>query len=339
MGISQQYGRWLSALLSLLLIFGVTLAGCGKGEQPDQKRNDDRPTIPARHKHFNMPESVKPAELTFQDPAVGEQMVRFDVAARKLADDTWTKHADAEYPYLDWNSGSGGYLHRYQAVWKSTGQNVAISTDLYNKPRAAYGFELSAMYILPSGWKADLGYGLSNGKNGSWQSFNLAFFHPQLWPAVSEEPTPGLVVGPFGPSFAARRKDEQFDYRFLVHSREGIATLKNDDIARYLTSADSFRQAALDELNRLEDQVRVRIQDESGFEIWTHGGSGAEPPQPAAVNPARGDKLPAAIKQSVLDQAIEDIGRRKKQVEEHHVEFHEATVAAFPPLLELLTSP
>lgn len=296
--------------------------------------NPGRPSIPQRHQHFNLPPEIKPAELPFQDPAVGEALLRFDAATRRLADATWARRADAAYPYLHWNSGTGGYWQTYQAQWRSATQRVAISTELFHRPRAAYGFELAASSTRPGQWRASLGYGLRNGKGGRWQTFGLAFFHPQLWPSDTAEPTPGLVVAPYAPTFTAHRKDKRFDYRLLVASRDNMATLENEDITRYLTSADSFRRAALDELDRLEKQVQVHIPGGFKWEIRKQASSGGEPPELVAI----GEPPPAAIQQDVLAQATKDIGRRKKLVEDHFVELHRAAVAAFPPLLELLTA-
>jgi hypothetical protein len=105
------------------------------------------------------------------------------------------------------------------------------------------------------------------------------------------------------------------------------------DIAPYWESPESFRDVALEELDRLETRARDLIGSGEAGALWTLGGpTGADPPMPAGPRAEISEKVRAAA----LEDALSQIAERKQLVEEQFKEMHHATTAAFPPLIEVI---
>lgn len=103
-------------------------------------------------------------------------------------------------------------------------------------------------------------------------------------------------------------------------------------IQPYWDSASTFRTAALDELDRLEQRVRKNFASKNAVAVWTLGGpTGADPPQPTLSS-----NVPDSVLREVLKQAMQEISTRKLLIDEHFTEMHAAAVAAFPMLAKIV---
>jgi hypothetical protein len=297
-----------------------------------------RPDVPAWHDRYNMPWEVVPAELSFEDSEIQAMLLRADAAARKMARPDWKVVAGKAYPYSSWNAGSSGYSRNYLAKWESGGDtrhNISLATQLYGT--GAKGFDLAATWAPPAGWNASLGVSRHSGPTPL--RFSLAFFHPDWTPPDKfGNPHPGLVVSPGGSYFSTHRRDGSFDARFSVSSRGpgengAVYQPQLEDIAPYWKSPESFRAAAIAELDRLADRAGDLIVSGEAGERWTRGGpTGANPPMPAGP----GSEISEAVRTAARDEAQVTIAQHKQLVEKHYKEMHQAATAAFPPLLEVL---
>ncbi|MBN9118778.1 MAG: hypothetical protein J0I06_06405 [Planctomycetes bacterium] len=312
---------------------------------------------------FGLPEEIDPQKVAFARPAVRETFLKLDAAARKVAGADWAKRAGDRYPYFTWNGGSDGFNQTYAGAWEKVASTdraaaarpnhaIHLSTTLYTgKPPPAYGFEVRSNWSPKTGWGAAVEFSTSEMKSGLYESFRLTLRHDDLLPAPRDAlSVHGLLLGPGQGWFSASRTDDFYVYRFKVSSRAGgVGGFDRKpigrEVARYWASADAFREAALEELDRLEANAKDGIASGKLAEITTKGGpTGADAPRPvpnrAAGGPgAAGAVVPEAIRKAVLKEALADIDGQKKLVREHYKDMHAATVAAFPGLGEILSPP
>jgi hypothetical protein len=299
-----------------------------------------RPDVPAWHDRYNMPWEVVPAELSFEDSEIQAILLRADAAARKIAGPDWQVKAGKAYPYVAWNSGSNGYSRKYLAKWESGADprhDISLATQLYGT--GAKGFELNATWSPPAGWKASVAASQFSKTTPLW--FSLRFFHPEWVPEdKSGSPNLGLAVSPGSPQFQAHRRDGSFGARFFVSSRgpaEGGAVYQPqlEDIAPYWKSPESFRAAAIAELDRLADRAGDLIASGEAGERWTRGGpTGANPP----VYAGPGSKISESVRIAARDEALAQIAEHKQLVEKHYKEMHHSATSAFPSLMEVLAA-
>jgi hypothetical protein len=131
--------------------------------------------------------------------------------------------------------------------------------------------------------------------------------------------------------FSTTRRDDQYLYQVAVSSKPTDAERplsQVDSLQEYWSSPASFLKAALEELDRLEKNVRLQIASSAAFEVKTKGGpTGADVPMPVP-----NDRVPATIKQDVLDEAMAEIETQRKLIQANYEAMHVAAVAAFPEL-------
>jgi hypothetical protein len=295
-----------------------------------------------------MPKAIEAAELPFAVAATREKFLKADRTARKIAGASWAKQPADTYQYVGWNGGTGGYRQTYAARWerasdrtagvdpKRPDHKIGLSTELYHEPRQAYGFSLHATWKPKHEWGAFVNFRSFDGPTGFLESFSVTLFHPEFLPQAAR-PASALVLGHGRAQFATTRSDDRHYYKVAVFSRplepeEPLHRLQVDSIQRYWSSSTSFREAALEELDRLEENARRQIASGRAFTVETLGGpTGADVPLPVP-----NDQIPHAVKQAVLDEALAEIEVRRKLVQAHYRAMHAGVVAAFPELPEVV---
>jgi hypothetical protein len=303
---------------------------------------------------FGLPAEIDPRKISFDAPVVGEKFLALDAAARKLAGADWAKRTGDRYPYTSWNSGSDGYNQTYAGNWEKAANpkpgvparpnhSIRLGVTLYaGSPSSAHGFSFSATSTPKTGWGAGVSFSTHERKDRFFESFWLILRHDELTPRRTNTEFYGLSLGPGQCQFSTSRTDAKYVYNFHVTSRPAGDNGLNQkplgrEIARYWASADSFREVALEELDRLESNAKDGIASGKVVTITTKGGpTGADVPMPVAPGSVT---TPEAVKAAVLKEALAEIEGRKKLVRGHFKEMHAATVAAFPGLGEILTPP
>jgi hypothetical protein len=335
--------RTLDAVFTGMMTLGLAATLCANPPAGPLPRKGPpstakRPDVPAWHDRYNMPWEVVPAELSFEESEIQAMLLRADAAAREIARPDWKVKAGKAYPYVSWNSGSNGYSRKYLAKWESGADprhNLSLATQLYGA--GAKGFELTATWAQPAIWKASVSASRFSKTTPLW--FSLRLYHPEWTPEdKSGNPNSGLVVSPGGPQFQANRRTGSYEARFSVSSRGReengeIYQPQLEDIAPYWQSPESFRTAAIDELDRLAARASELIASGEAGQLWTRGGpTGANPPLPAGP----GSEISETVRIAARDEAVAQISQQKQLVEKHYKEMHHAATAAFPSLLEVL---
>jgi hypothetical protein len=287
-----------------------------------------------------MPAAVDPATLAFATPATGEQFRRADRAARRLAGPGWAVRAGPTYPSANW---PGGYKQVYTTTWTLAAapgrpnHTIVLSTELYQEPRQANGFNLRATWAPTRGWDALVDYRSYDGEIGFVESFSVTLSHPDHLPGGQRESGRGpLLLGPEQVGFRATRTDDQYAYDAVVTSRPRGADWplyrpQGEVLGRYWSSAAAFREAALAELDRLAENARREIPSGHAFSVRALRPLGGYTTLPRAD----GAKVPPAVRAEVLDQALAEVEDRRALVRAHAEGMHAAAVAAFPDLPEV----
>lgn len=295
-------------------------------------------------KKFGMPIAIGPEEFPFTVSETRESFLKAHRAAHRIAGAGWSTPLSDQYRYAYWNSGTSGYRQNYAATWKSVGEaatgldskrpkhTITISTELYDKPRSTYHFSLHAVWESELGWGASINFYRGDGPINAVDSFSIGLFHPVLQPRYrAGKPASPLVLGAGRANFNTTRRDDEYLYEVDISSRPldpKRPLPQSESIQQYWSSPESFREAALEELNRLEENVRRQIASSTAFEVKTKGGpTGADVPMPVPNN-----LVPDAVKQSVLDEALAEIETRRKLIQANYEAMHAATLAAFPEL-------
>lgn len=309
------------------------------------------PRKPYRPTQQGMPAEVVPATIYFESAAHANAFLRLDVAARKIAQPDWYELTGQAYPYLSWNAGSNGYLQNYSGHWEQfapaarnkpptrPNHTIALSTDIYNTGRKAYGYRLQATKSTASGWRANIDFSTHDGLNGLWETLRIVLDHPQLAPQVDHDwskPERELRLGVGQCFFQADRREPDFAYQFRVGSAPPDERVPNrslrKEVAAYWKSPESFRAAALAELDRWEANMRKQLADGSTTTVLAMSGvTSANPPQPVpnAV-------VPPKMQAEVLEQALTNVAAQRKLVEGHFEDLHAIVVASFPPFAEIV---
>jgi hypothetical protein len=356
----------------VLLVLFATGCSCSSTEVPPQPAADSAPPVavpdpPAQDPNwrakYGLPEEIDPKKVSFAKPADGETFLKLDAAARKVANTNWEKRAGDRYPYSFWNAGSDGFYQTYSGVWEKVANpargpaakpnhTINLSTTLYaGNPPTASGFSLRADRNPKNGWGVRAEFTISESKNSRFENFILILRHDEHAPVRPDAPSfSGLILHPAQVSFSVSPPEDRFDYQFLVSSQPGGVAVMNRkplgrEIARYWSSADSFRDVVLEDLDRLEANVKDGIPSGKLAKIMTKGGpTGANPPQPVTNKEAGppgtlGEVVPDAIKGAALKQALAEIENRKKLVKEYYKDMYATVTAAFPGLGEILEPP
>jgi hypothetical protein len=131
--------------------------------------------------------------------------------------------------------------------------------------------------------------------------------------------------------FSTTRRDAQYNYQVAASSKPLDAKRplsQVEAIQQYWSSPASFRKAALEELDRLEENVRRQIASGDAFTVKTKGGpTGADVPMPVP-----NDRVSDTVKQDVLDEAMAKIETQRKMIRANYEAMYAAAVAAFPEL-------
>jgi hypothetical protein len=336
------------ALLLALLAVGSSLAAGMPPPAPNPTPN--RP-VPPNNSH-GLPAEIDPKNVAFAGDGAGERFRKLDAAARKIAGAGWAKRTGGRYPYASWNDGSGGYSQTYAGTWEMASREkpgipakpnhtVSLHVTLL-ADRSAGGFSLHAELTPKAGFGAFVSFTTHEGKNGLFEDFTLTVLHDEFLPKRAPHFLPGLPLGPGGCWFSASRSDDRYAYFFNVSSRpagdDGLNRKPlGKEIARYWASAESFRDAALGELDKLEANARDGIASGAAVRITTKGGpTGADVPMPVLPGSVT---VPEAMKAAVLKDAIAEVERRRKLVKEHYKDMYAAATTAFPGLGEILAPP
>ena len=346
-----------------LLVVCFALLGCGEengGQQPQvhlaketgkpvlTSTDPDRPDVKDWHDRYDMPWAIEPGKIPFADERLRAVIVQADKVAREMADESWVQRAGEKYRYSSWNSGSSGYSREYLGEWKRTAvpkdgatpvgpHKIGISATLFNEPRSATSLQLSATRRGDDQWFVSVG--LSASQFGSW--LDLQFEHSEFLPASRSLVNYGSRYrwGPGQPSFSATQKDSSHQYRFHVsiqrrNAQGGIEAPSLEDKLAFLASAESFRDAAGAELDRLEERIRDYFASPTAGEVWTLGGpTGATPPMQEPRF-----EVPEAIRNQVREEALKELAHRRQVLNDHYQEMYGALDTAFPKLAEIISA-
>jgi hypothetical protein len=298
-----------------------------------------------------MPAELAPATIFFESAANANAFLRLDAAARKIAQPDWYERAGTAYPYLSWNAGTGGYRQTYFGNWEQfapaprnkpatrPNRTLELSAEVFNNGRKAYGYQLRTTRASQSGWSAALDFSTSDGLNGLWERFAIVLEHPQLAPHFDHDwskPERELRLGVGQCYFQAERREGDFVYQFRVGSTPPDEKLPNrslrKEIAAYWKSPESFRAAALAELDRWEANMRKQLLDGSTTTVLSMVGvTSANPPRPV-FDPV----IPPKMQAEVLAQALTNVAAQRKLIAEHFAELHAVAVSTFPPFAEIV---
>ncbi len=334
-----------SALLLAALAVGSSLvAGMPPGPNPSPPG-----AVPPKDTR-GLPVDLDLRKITFGPAGVGEKFQKLDAVARKVAGPNWAVRTGDVYPCASHNFGSDGYSQSYTGTWEMAtrqkpgipakpNHSISLNVTLRAESKSADGFNLRAELTPKTGFGVFVSFTTNEGKNGLFEVFTLTVLHDELLPPRGPHLLAGLPLGPGGCWLAASRTDDRFAYLFQVTSRpagddgSGRKPL-GKEIARYWASADSFKEAALEELDRLEANTKDGVASGKAVKITTKGGpTGADVPMPVD---AKSVGVPEAMKAAVLKEMLAEIEGRKELVREHFKDMHAAAVAAFPDLGEIL---
>jgi hypothetical protein len=324
-------------LPKLLLCSVIAASACGS---PPAARK-----VPAAPKE---PPAVALGELSFNDATVAAKFRRFDAAAKALTKPQWTIR-----PYR--NSTYSGGPARFVGEWcqrtnrrgegdyslQAARPNHCIGLiGKSNSPDETIdGLELRAIYLPAKGWGAEIEYRTYNDAALLGEFFNLRFHHDEFNPKNNYDNECALnLVNSY---FTARRKYGQLEYQFQVSThgtRSWMGETKtgpDEQVEKYLASAESFRDAALAELDALERHCRDQIASGEAV-IGVNDYTDVRSDNPPRSPPSGVDTcLSEAQKAEVLQSALTEIDRRREIVREHYAEQYAALKATFP-LLECL---
>jgi hypothetical protein len=332
-------------LPKLLLCSVITASGCGSSPPGPVAGPATRKQPAAR----NEPPAVALVDLSFEDATVAAKFRRFDAAAKAIAKPQWTIR-----PYR--NVAQSGGPARFSARWceRTNDRGECDCAPQAERPSHCIsltgissqsgdigidGLALGATYLPITGWGAQIEYSTYGGAGPLGRLFNLRFHHEDFSHKHSNEWSLTLINS----SFTGRRNYGELQYEFQVstHGTEswmGEGTTNRDEqLEQYLASAESFRDAALVELDVLEKHCRDQISSgKAVIEVVDYTGASSDnPPQSRGVGPDGDKSLSEAQKAEVLTSALAEIDRRREIVREHYEAQYAALKATFP-LLECL---
>ena len=266
--------------------------------------------------------------LRFTSPALQTLLERLDKAARHLASDNWSHtpfrnvHAPRGYWYqAGWSDRKPLRDKRMHLESPNHYLQVNASPGAGAKdPKLIRMLVLSAVKLPGRGWGARCDF--TRNSQSANDVLELTFYR-----CFPDRDTEYVVQFP-NPHCGGTQYYGDWRYRYgaSVRPRQGEAVVR-----AYLQSAESFRNTALTELDRLEQMVRKQ-----------HGaGQFIRAPVPATWSPRDGapypppgelDKLTEGQRTAILNTALQQIASQRRIVERHCHEMHAAAVATFPLL-------
>lgn len=321
----------------VLLLLLPLAAGClpvPSPKPPPEPPDPNRPEVTVR---------LDPQAVTFADPAVTEAFRKLDAAARKLARPDWVVRNAGTYSSEDPNDqwgNAGDYVGWWSlrpvpdgAYDPSPRPKHQIKLQVSARNGAAGSFSLLADRDPEHGWGAWVWMSRTTGPLGPVDGFVFTVHHPEHLP----RPDPGQNRVRFGggsQEVCVRRSDDRHEYTLEASSRrpggEAERRPAGEGLRTYWASAESFRDAALADLDRLVD--RLRTPAGRSYRVVPRG---KPPSDPAAVR-AIWREPPEPYKSEMIAAALAEVEARKALVRDHFRDMHAAVVAAFPELADIL---
>lgn len=289
---------------------------------------------------------LDPKGLEFSDGTVGWKYRRFEAEAGMIAQPGWLveplrnrshKGGAAQYVAewartpdrrgkipLSFLDGTPNHFLRLTGLARSSGD-----------PRIA-GCELVACRIPEKGWGAAVSYQTYDGAAPLGEHFRIFLFHGDhnltQWGGQGKWAL-DLVDG----HFSAYRKQSHFQYYLQVSRYDrpqtwygDTRTPRDEEVAAYLSSADGFRAAALKEFDDLEKRIRADIPSGAAvMRVLDFQAVRSDFP-PKEVLPPLPKELSKETRAEVLREALREIERRRRLVNEHYRAMFEAARSAFP---------
>lgn len=306
------------------------------------------------------PIQVRLDELKCRRPVLLESLHRFDAAAQRAADPAAHRVAWQEAWHDPRSTSNREWWMDYRAMWCLQSSNLdhlcahhsarpvhCIKLYAWPHPRSPQGvvtaFELRASrHPDGPGWGVCMTYdaqaaGADSTKSDLHVEWSVVFYNDQ----IDSRPFGSILTIPGG----GVRIDKRFG-DLAYHVTAPIHLPPRRGPRKFLASAESFRDAGLADANKLEALIReqiatgkaaISVTDASKLEARTEGGTdGGHPPQPVYHHPTFGPPLPAEYelaeeqKQEILDEATQEMQRRRRLFREHYQEMYAAMQATFP---------
>jgi hypothetical protein len=325
----------------LALIPVAFAAGCLPLPRPAGPRPE--PTDP---NHPEVTVRIDPQQVTFTDPAMQTAFRELDAAARRLAGPDWVVRNPGTYASRDpedrWR------LAPSYAAWWSLRPVPDGAYDPNPRPKhqvkievnvrpdgVADSFSVVADREPEAGWGAWVTYARYPDAAGPLGGLGFTVFHPEHRP----RPHPGsdrMRFGGGGLEVSVFRPDDRFNYALTASSdppadpagrRPPVHALR-----AYWRSAESFRDAALADLDRLDANLRDPARR------WLRT-TAKHPRRAADAKEAERTRPPDPIRAALLEEALAEVEGRRRLVREHFKDMHAAAVAAFPELADILDPP
>jgi hypothetical protein len=310
----------------------------------------DRPVPPGPPREKERP-AVALSDLQFSGATVLAKFRRIDAAAAALAKPEWSIR-----PYRDsaYSGGPGLFVAEWCQRVDRRGQcdctlqaarpnhGISLAAQSLKPGKTIDGLSLRTTYLPASGWGVDIEYTTYGGEAALGEMFNLRFHHDKFNPKDSNSNDCALnLVNSY---YSTSRRYGDLVYRFQVSTHgtsswAGDARASRDPLVeKYYSSAKSFRETALAELDSLEKYAREQIPSgKAVISVKDHSNvSSAEPPREVGLSPGGDKSLTKTQTDAILQAALMEIDRRRAIVREHYEEQHAALKAAFP-LLECVT--
>jgi hypothetical protein len=336
---------WVSISLCTVL-----MASCGKPPTPPS--TPVVPAVPVRKygdpiDWVNDPpikSTMTFAELDVRSTTVRNALLRWQAAARGMRKTDWFYQPWYSQPkksgvFLTWWStmpehvNESGQVETGHAYATEASQNVLITcvSGRNGLRRSEYAF-LHATSSPTDGW----GVAFSVMIDPAGLQLSRLLFYPHGAPFDDKLQNIALF-----PDFLTWHQSVKFggvDYTVrdavgpAVDADSLRAALSPDLIAKWTSSAESFQQATLDTLDELERKLRNEIASgvvAKSATQWvpaggTHGGD------PDRLDPHSSDRpLSPEEQQSMLDDGLKEIERRRGEIIKHSVELHAALLKVF----------
>jgi len=343
------------------LILLAAAAGCQPGAPTpsDAPVEPPAPTVapPALPTAADGPESAEPTRFPFIDPRVRDRFVRADMAARRLLG---SENAGLRY----WSAGPrGDRAGAFRLFWDGPAtpppggtprgdvDHRRIEVDVERDPTAAgrpvRGFRVYA-YWAPPGNEGKALVILEYGAHPTAApdgvgTVELKLDRPGLPRSLQNPRIHAIERLPPDSAVTGRRVGDR-DYTIGLDRADapwpggGTIARAEPHLRRYFASADSFRRAALADLDRLEKAVRDGVTGGAAVAEYppdrierTEGGHPIRIPSLRAGPPARpGKGLPEPLKADALAELIAQIEHDRQLIKEHAAGMHAALRKTFP---------
>lgn len=260
-------------------------------------------------------------EFQFNDPRLGALFRKLDRAVRLRPDPGWIRVTGDRYDPQHWNDST------WDCVWESPACDIRM--EVFGRTGAAEGFQVQ----IRSGRVGKNGILLSYGL-GRRPSFGLYFDRPGL--PVDVTGSRRFGVSPGDASFRGRFEDPERIYEVTIPASFPRPPVTAKEIVPYFRSAETFREAATKELQRLENEGRERILAGSaiGYDR-NRRRRGNDPPYYQPFGPGR---VPDDAMRRARDLFEATMEARLELIHSHFAEMSADLNALFPELREVVLS-